>query len=120
VPGGVLVACAGNDAAGARCNATSRRWRGAAHALSKHRCRACWAVRDGRATGLRAQWLAADAPSASPGALLSRPGVFAWDRIDAASRAAGRAPALDLHGRGADLAAATATSPRKCSRATPA
>ena len=61
--------------------------------------------------GLLAQWAKADAPRKviSPnvpgGRFMSRPGVFAWDRIDAASAMLAAALPDDLHGRVADLGA---------------
>ena len=58
-----------------------------------------------------AQWAKADAPRRviSPnlpgGSFLSRPGVFAWDRVDAASAMLAQALPNDLGGRVADLGA---------------
>src|SRR4249919_2476345 len=103
--GGVLVACAGNDAGARSLQRDLEALAGPTHALSKHRCRACWAVREGSDdTALAREWLQADVPAREEASgLLTRPGVFAWDRVDAASALlAARLPA-DLHGRGADL-----------------
>jgi 16S rRNA (guanine1207-N2)-methyltransferase len=67
-----------------------------------------WA-RAGQAGGdpaLAAQWRALDAPRlVAGGRFLSRPGVFAWDRIDAASALLARHLPTDLRGRAADLGA---------------
>ncbi|HEU4991517.1 MAG TPA: class I SAM-dependent methyltransferase, partial [Luteimonas sp.] len=80
---------------------------------SKHHCRVFWtAPLDAPADpALAAEWEALDAPRSIAddgvpgGGFLSRPGVFAWDRVDAASRLlAGHLPA-DLRGAVADLGA---------------
>jgi 16S rRNA (guanine1207-N2)-methyltransferase len=103
--GGVLVACAGNDAGGRSLQRDLDALAGATHALSKNRCRACWAVResDGDEALARA-WREADAPtSIAGGRFQSRPGVFAWDRIDPASALLAAQLPTGLQGRGADL-----------------
>jgi 16S rRNA (guanine1207-N2)-methyltransferase len=103
--GGVLVACAGNDAGGRSLQRDLEALAGATHALSKHRCRVSWAVRDPDANlALVREWIETDRPRPiADGRFHSRPGVFAWDRIDPASALlAARLPA-DLRGRGADL-----------------
>lgn len=56
--------------------------------VSKHKCRVCWAVvpPSPKDVALQAAWLALDAPrDILGGAFVSRPGLFAWDRVDAAS-----------------------------------
>lgn len=105
VQGGVLVASAGNDAGGRSLQRDLEALAGAANALSKHRCRVSWARRDaGVDEALARSWLEADAPAAiAGGRFLSRPGVFAWDRIDAASALLAAQLPADLRGRGADL-----------------
>ena len=104
-PGGVLVACAGNDSGGRSLQRDLEALAGPTHALSKHRCRASWAVREGPGNlELAREWLAQDEPAPVAGtALLSRPGVFAWDRIDAASALLASRLPTDLRGHGADL-----------------
>jgi 16S rRNA (guanine1207-N2)-methyltransferase len=104
-PGGVLVACAGNDNGGRSLQRDLEALAGPTHALSKHRCRASWAVREGAGnTALAREWLEQDAPAPMPGRpWLSRPGVFAFDRIDAASALLASRLPTDLRGRGADL-----------------
>ena len=62
---------------------------------SKHKCRVFW-TRPGvsRRSRARAQWRALDAPRAiGDGRFLSRPGVFAWDRVDPASKLLPNLPA---------------------------
>jgi 16S rRNA (guanine1207-N2)-methyltransferase len=104
--GGVLVAAAGNDSGGRTLPRELGTLSGSpVEALSKHHCRVAWVRRDEAASMAVADaWIADAVPvPIEGGRFLSRPGVFAWDRIDAASRLlAGELPA-DLAGRGADL-----------------
>ena len=87
----------------------SRTWRS-----SPGRCRCCRssiAACSGRTTlaidaGAREEWRDLDAPRAIvDGRFTSRPGVFAWDRIDPASALLAKHLPADLAGRGADLGA---------------
>jgi 16S rRNA (guanine1207-N2)-methyltransferase len=105
--GGVLLACAANDGGGRSLQRDLEALCGPTHALSKHRCRVAWAVHEGlRDAALMQQWSDADAPVAvAGGRFRSRPGVFAWDRIDAASALLAAHVPGDLQGRGADLGA---------------
>jgi len=105
-PGGVLLACAGNEAGGRSLQRDLEALAGATHALSKHRCRVSWAVKEGEGDAALAQeWLRADEPAVNDAAMLSRPGVFAWDRVDPASALLAAQLPSDLSGRGADLGA---------------
>jgi len=103
--GGVLVACAGNEGGARSLQADLEAMAGPTHSLSKHRCRASWAVKE--STGepaLAREWLQADEPSSQgESGLLSRPGVFAWDRVDDGSALLASQLPSDLSGRGADL-----------------
>jgi 16S rRNA (guanine1207-N2)-methyltransferase len=103
--GGVLVACAGNDAGARSLQRDLEALAGPTHSLSKHRCRATWAVQEGTAdAALAREWLQADLPVREESSgLLTRPGVFAWDRVDAASALLASLLPPDLQGRGADL-----------------
>jgi len=107
-PGGTLLACMAN-AEGARSGeADLARLVGPVHRLSKHKCRAFWiAIDDARIdTELLTQWAALDAPRPIlDGRFISRPGLFAWDRIDPASALLAAHLPSDLHGHGADLGA---------------
>ena len=105
VPGGVLVACAANDAGGRSLQADLDALAGPSHSLSKHRCRVSWVVQEGSSdAALAREWLQADAPAAvGDSGMLSRPGVFAWDRVDAGSALLASLLPSDLQGRGADL-----------------
>jgi 16S rRNA (guanine1207-N2)-methyltransferase len=103
--GGVLVACAGNDSGARSLQADLESLAGAVHWLSKHRCRVSWAVKEAPGEpAIAREWLHADepAPAANSG-LLSRPGVFAWDRVDAGAALLAEHLPTDLAGRGADL-----------------
>lgn len=102
--GGVLVACAGNEAGGRSLQADLEAMAGFARSLSKHRCRASWAVKEGEGdSALVREWLQADEPAARDSGLQSRPGVFAWDRVDAGSALLVSQLPCDLSGHGADL-----------------
>jgi 16S rRNA (guanine1207-N2)-methyltransferase len=107
-PGGVVVAAMAN-AEGARSGeADLVRLAGPVQTLSKHHCRVFWtAPQHGQHdAALAAAWLAADAPRAiAGGRFVSRPGVFAWDRIDPASALLAAHLPADLAGHGADLGA---------------
>ena len=80
--------------------------------ISKHHCRVFW-TRPGAAfdADLVAQWAKADAPRLQKsaevpgGGFRTRPGVFAWDRVDAASKMLAEALPDDLRGRVADFGA---------------
>jgi len=80
--------------------------------LSKYHCRVFWtapgAVVD---STLQAQWRGADATriidgnDAAGGSFQTRPGVFAWDRVDAASQLLAAHLPANLQGRVADFGA---------------
>ena len=112
--GGTVVASVDNDAGAKSVEADLRRLMGGLDCtVSKHHCRVFWASRHAARcdAGLLRQWLAGDAPRriAAPqlpqGGFLSRPGVFAWDRIDPASALLAAHLPADLRGHGADLGA---------------
>jgi 16S rRNA (guanine1207-N2)-methyltransferase len=104
----VIVASAANNEGAGALQTDFERLAGAAHRLSKHKCRVLW-LRRGEArldTELARQWLADDAPQLiAGGRFLSRPGVFAWDRIDTASALLAAHLPPELAGQGADLGA---------------
>ncbi len=74
--------------------------------LSKNKCRVFWANKKNINETLLHAWLKFDEPRMieSTG-LISRPGIFAWDRIDLASRLLAEQLPNDLSGHGADLGA---------------
>ncbi|WP_226469315.1 class I SAM-dependent methyltransferase [Luteimonas panaciterrae] len=113
-PGGTVIASMPNDEGAKSGQDDLARIAGSVSSRSKHKCRVFWArprqAGDGE-TGegdaqLAAQWRDLDAPRAVvDGRFLSRPGVFAWDRIDAASALLAEHLPTDLRGRAADLGA---------------
>lgn len=107
-PGGIVVAAMANDAGAKSGEADLARIAGPLASRSKHKCRVFW-TQPGAAGGdaaLAAQWRTLDAPRAIVGGRFSsRPGVFAWDRVDPASALlAGHLPPT-LRGHAADLGA---------------
>ncbi|NII09611.1 methyltransferase [Oleiagrimonas sp. C23AA] len=107
-PGGVVIACMPNTEGAKSGEADLRRLVGGQGQLSKHKCRVFWArpgAQDIDHT-LLAEWLALDeVQPILDGRYVSRPGLFAWDRIDAASSLLAAQWPSDLHGRAADLGA---------------
>lgn len=107
-PGGRIVACLPNTEGAKSGEADLARIAGKVSSLSKNKCRVFWtAPLDGPADeALAAQWATADAPRRiEQGRFVSRPGVFAWDRIDAASRLLVEHLPADLSGHAADFGA---------------
>ncbi|TDK23288.1 class I SAM-dependent methyltransferase [Luteimonas aestuarii] len=105
-PGGVVVASMANDAGAKSGQADFERLFGGAHVASKHKCRVFHAARNGADSELAQVWRALDAPRPIlDGRYTSRPGVFAWDRIDAASKLLAQHLPDALRGHGADLGA---------------
>ncbi len=107
-PGGVLVAGMLNTEGARSGEADLQRLAGNVQSLSKNKCRVFWTVADPAAidAGRIAEWASLDAPRPiAEGRFLSRPGLFAWDRIDAASKLLAEHLPTGLAGRGADLGA---------------
>ena len=106
--GGVIVASAANDAGAKSHEADLARIAGPLVSRSKHKCRVFWTQpgATGGDAALAAQWRTLDAPRQIAGdRFSSRPGVFAWDRIDAASALLAEHLPDDLRGHTADLGA---------------
>lgn len=112
-PGGRVLAAAPNAAGAKSAEADLARLAGPLSTLSKHHCRVFWTAPLDAPPDLRlaAEWAALDAPRriadprAHGGGFVSRPGVFAWDRVDAASALLVAHLPAELAGRGADLGA---------------
>lgn len=128
-PGGRVVACVANNEGAKSAEDDLRRIAGPVATLTKNKCRVFWTAPRGEPVQAAAPGgAAADAPSANPerdeardlaaawrhldhirpiagGRLLSRPGVFAWDRIDPASALLVEHLPPDLAGQAADLGA---------------
>ncbi|NUO72067.1 MAG: class I SAM-dependent methyltransferase [Frateuria sp.] len=104
---GACVLAAAPNAEGAKSAETDfRRLFGSVQGLSKHRCRVFWASAGDRLDrDLQAQWAALDEPRRIVDGYLSRPGLFAWDRIDPASALLAAHLPGNLHGQLADLGA---------------
>jgi len=106
--GGIVVASIANNEGARSGEADMRRLLGSVQSISKNHCRVFWAsVSDETLDrALLDEWSQGDAPRAiADGRFVSRPGVFAWDRIDAASELLASRLPDDLSGHGADLGA---------------
>ncbi len=105
---GVVVAAMANNEGARSGEADLERLAGAVQSLSKNKCRVFWAEANAvrRNAALIDEWAAFDAPRPiADGRFLSRPGLFAWSRIDAASALLARCLPDNLGGCGADLGA---------------
>ncbi|KJV33859.1 16S rRNA methyltransferase [Luteibacter yeojuensis] len=106
-PTGVVVASVPNAEGAKTAEADLVALAGGVAQLSKHKCRVFW-TRPGVApdAALWRAWLAFDAPlPIDEGRYTSRRGLFAWDRIDTASKLLIGVLPDDLHGHVADLGA---------------
>jgi 16S rRNA (guanine1207-N2)-methyltransferase len=107
-PEGYIVACQHNDEGARSMEADLRKLVGEATTLSKNHCRVCWASprKDLIDASLLGEWLSLDAPRRiADQRFMSRPGIFAWDRIDIASQLLADHLPRDLAGSVADLGA---------------
>ncbi len=113
-PGGWLLAAAANDEGAKSIESDFRKLLGHVDGqLSKHHCRVFWARKDSdRADiALQAHWQAGgDTRSCSDthvpsGHFLTRPGIFAWNRVDPGSALLAEHLPVGLTGRAADLGA---------------
>lgn len=90
-PGGTVIACAGGDEGGRTLARDLEPLAGEVGTGARRHCRVAWATvgpGSAEAGATAAEWVEADAPrqlAALDGAW-TRPGIFAWDRIDAGSR----------------------------------
>jgi 16S rRNA (guanine1207-N2)-methyltransferase len=109
-PGGMVIAAVANDEGAKSREAELRQLAGDLVVQSKHHCRV-FHTRPGARfdAGLIEAWKSLDAPrrivDEAGDAFRTRPGVFAWDRVDAASRLLASQLPADLHGRVADFGA---------------
>jgi 16S rRNA (guanine1207-N2)-methyltransferase len=104
---GIVMASALNTEGARRLESDLELLAGPVHSLSKNKGRVFW-TRPGSAgeSELRHVWASLDAPRPiAGGAFISRPGLFAWDHIDAGSALLAESLPDDLRGRGADLGA---------------
>jgi 16S rRNA (guanine1207-N2)-methyltransferase len=111
-PSGIVMASALNTEGARRIEGDLGMLAGPVHSISKNKGRVFW-TRPGSAAGaseLCRVWEALDAPRPiADGAFLSRPGLFAWDHVDAGSALLAECLPEDLRGRGADLGAGFGT-----------
>ena len=107
-PGGRILACISNNEGARSGEADLERIAGPVTTLVKNKCRAFWSgpLDEPHDAALAEQWLQLDAVRPiCDGRFVSRPGVFAWDRIDVASGLLAAHLPRDLAGRAADLGA---------------
>lgn len=106
-PGGTVLAAMPNTEGAKSGEADLAKLAGAVQHLSKHKCRVFWSTPKPAAIdqALLAEWQALDTPREIVDGYISRPGLFAWDRIDRASAILATQLPRDLHGRVADLGA---------------
>lgn len=106
--GGIVVAAASNNEGARSHEADLVRLAGPVETLTKHKCRVFWTSRinEPAAAQVQAEWQALDAVRPiGDGRFVSRPGVFAWDRIDPASQLLADHLPATLSGNAADLGA---------------
>lgn len=108
-PCGIVMAAVANDEGAKSREADLKQLAGALAVHSKHHCRVFRTRSDASFdAALVGQWKRLDATRTieSDGVrFLTRPGVFAWDRVDAASKLLAAHLPADVHGRVADFGA---------------
>ena len=107
-PGARVVAAVANDEGAKSREKDLQQLAGLGGTLAKFHCRVFWTppLSGAHDAALLERWRQADAPRPILGGRFrSRPGVFAWDRIDPASALLAAHLPTDLAGRGADLGA---------------
>jgi 16S rRNA (guanine1207-N2)-methyltransferase len=103
---GIVVASVPNAEGAKTAESDLAMLAGGVSQLSKHKCRVFWTRRGAKPdAALLASWLALDEPQSITDALVSRRGLFAWDRVDVASALLAASLPADLAGRVADLGA---------------
>ena len=107
-PGGIVVAGMTNNEGAKSGEADLKQLAGLAGTLTKFHCRTFWTrpLHEAADIALLEKWTSLDAPRRIEGGrFLSRPGVFAWNRIDPASALLVEHLPADIAGQGADLGA---------------
>ncbi len=107
-PGGLVVAAIANDEGARSGESDLRALAGDVDCASKHKCRVFWTRRDADRIdqALLDRWRALDEMQPIlDGRYQSRPGLFAWDRIDPGSALLAKALPATLSGMVADLGA---------------
>jgi 16S rRNA (guanine1207-N2)-methyltransferase len=105
--GGVVLACVPNAEGAKSAQADLQALLGSVSHLSKHKCRVFWGVSLASSIdrALLNAWLVLDRPHPNTAGYFSRPGLFAWDRVDTASALLAAHLPEDLHGHVADFGA---------------
>ena len=105
--GGRLVVAAANNEGARSVESDLEKIGLTIHTLSKYKCRVCWTeTTEDYDTTLAAQWRELDRVQTIPETdYSSRPGLFAWNRIDPASALLADHFTAELAGRAADLGA---------------
>jgi 16S rRNA (guanine1207-N2)-methyltransferase len=106
-PGGRVIVSQSNDEGARSTEADLGKLTGDIESMSKNKCRVFWTASLAQLNApLVTEWQQLDAvrPIAD-GRFVSRPGIFAWDRIDVASRLLAEHLPASLSGRAADLGA---------------
>jgi 16S rRNA (guanine1207-N2)-methyltransferase len=105
--GGIVLACVPNAEGAKSAQADLTALLGTVSNVSKHKCRVFWGVSQSstRDASLQSSWLALDRPAPNAAGYLSRPGLFAWDRVDTASALLAKHLPDDLRGSVADFGA---------------
>jgi 16S rRNA (guanine1207-N2)-methyltransferase len=106
-PGGRVIASQSNDEGARSSESDLAQLAGEVESMSKNKCRVFWTASQAQLDAtLVADWQQLDAvrPIAE-GRFVSRPGIFAWDRIDVASELLAEQLPPTLAGRAADLGA---------------
>lgn len=107
-PGGQVVACLSNSEGARSGESDMEKLVGPVSTLSKHKCRVFWSapLTTQVNKALLDEWSALDAPRPiCDGRFISRPGLFAWNRIDRASQLLATHLPANLSGHAADLGA---------------
>jgi 16S rRNA (guanine1207-N2)-methyltransferase len=107
-PGGRIIASMSNNEGARSGEADLERLAGNIEVASKNKCRVFWTAPVTAAVdeSLLAAWRVLDAPRPIEGGrFVSRPGIFAWDRIDVASELLAQHLPDSLSGDAADLGA---------------
>lgn len=108
-PGGIVVAAVANDEGAKSREADLKQLARDLVVQSKHHCRVFWTRSDASFdASVVEQWKRLDAVRTTDSdgiRFLTRPGVFAWNRVDAASRLLATHLPAELHGRVADFGA---------------
>jgi 16S rRNA (guanine1207-N2)-methyltransferase len=105
--GGRVIVAQSNDEGARSSESDLAQLTGDVESMSKNKCRVFWTASLARLNvSLISQWQELDAPRPiADGRFMSRPGIFAWDRIDVASALLAEHLPSSLAGRAADLGA---------------